>query len=85
MSLVAAARTVFLKALAATSSRTLVSCAHDDDSKLTLVTGNVVHCACGFSIRIPCQHIRVTRHGANLYRCDDCAEWRSQSLELEVA
>ncbi len=70
-----AAAALVLKVLALTHETVL--CDHQDESKWELITGNVLHCACGVSFKVPCQHKRVEQWLPRVLRCMDCHEWRS--------
>lgn len=71
-----AVNAAFLEALVVAFGRARPGCAHDDPSKYTIPTGNVIHCACGEAFRVKCMHTRVERVLERVFRCVDCREWR---------
>jgi len=63
----------FLKAFVSSAFRT---CPHTDENKYSIVRGNLVHCACGMSFKVPCMHIYIEKVLPKVFRCVDCREWR---------
>lgn len=53
-------------------------CAHTADD-LTPITGQICHCKCGASFKVPCQHIRVAELMPRFWQCVDCKENRTSS------
>lgn len=69
----AKASELFLQALVLTSGLLVRPCDHSD---VEFVRGNLVHCKCGLSFEVDCQHIEVEQILPRVWRCVDCREWR---------
>lgn len=75
----------FIRALVLAFGRgARMSCAHDDETGYTVMSGKIVHCKCGESFKVKCMHISVQQLLPRVFQCVDCGEVRGMGRNAGI-